>query len=198
VVEEAAEVEDGRCRFLVRLEGEPPAELAAVLAELAAADRLAGLIATPTPTTVACAAGLPVALVVPDGGRGGDGAVVDARDAPVDAVVARRRGDPQGILVADVATSRHGAMEAGEAGADALLFTGEAGAVRDCVAWWSELFVLPVAAPAASDELGTLVATGADFLVVEATQLIEMAAPVSALLDRLAAAEAERPDIPSA
>jgi len=124
--------------------------------------------------------------------------VLDAHDVPADTVVERRRVDPEGILVADVATSRHAAMEAGEAGADAVLFTGEAAAVRDCVAWWSELFVLPVAAPAALDEPEALVAAGADFLVVEATRLIETAAPVTALLDRMAAAEAERPDVPSA
>lgn len=198
MAEEAVEVEDSRCRFLVRLDGEPPPALAAVLADLAAADRLAGLIATPTPATAALARGLPTALITPTGEHGGDGSVVDARDAPVDAVVERRRGDPAGILIADVATSHHAAMEAGEAGADALLFTGDAAAVRDCVAWWSELFVLPVAAPAAPGACDALVATGADFLVVAATELIETAAPVTALLDRLAAAEAERPQVPPA
>ncbi|MFP4271102.1 MAG: thiamine phosphate synthase, partial [Alphaproteobacteria bacterium] len=75
---------------------------------------------------------------------------------------------------------------------------GDAAAVRDCVAWWSELFVLPVAAPAAADEVEALVAAGADFVLVGASELIETAAPVAALLDRLAAAEAERPQNPPA
>ena len=192
---DAVEVEDARCRFLVRLAGEPAPDLAAALGELAAADRLAGLIAAPTPAMSAFAASLPTALLAADGERGGDGAVIDARDAPADAVVDRRRGDAGAILLADVATSSHAAMEAGEAGADAVVFTGEAAAVRDCVAWWSELFVLPVAAPADPDELAPLVAAGADFLVVEATRLAGTAVPVPVLLDRLAAAEAERPDV---
>jgi hypothetical protein len=195
VGEDAVEVEDARCRFLVRLAGEPAPDLAAVLAELAAADRLAGLIATPTEANLALAASLPTALLAAGGERGGDGAVVDARDAPVDAVVDRRRGDAHAILLADVATSRHAAMAAGEAGADAVVFTGEAAAVRDCVAWWSELFVLPVAAPASPDELASLVAAGADFLVVEATRLTATAVPLPVLLDRLATVEAERPDV---
>jgi thiamine-phosphate pyrophosphorylase len=198
VVEEAVGLEDARCRFLVSLEGTCSPALAAALAELAAADRLAGLIAAAEPAAIGLAAGLPAALLAPAGGRGGDGAVVDARDAAAAAVAEWRRGDPDGILVADVATSRHAAMEAGEAGADALLFTGAAAAVRDCVAWWSELFVLPVAAPAADDELDELVAAGADFLVVDATRLVEPAAPLPVLLDRLAAAEAARPDRPPA
>ncbi|MFP4359894.1 MAG: hypothetical protein ACLFTG_04335 [Alphaproteobacteria bacterium] len=196
--EEAVELADSRCRFLVRLDGAPPPAVAAVLAELAAADRLAGLIAPPTPAVVSLARELPTALITPAGEPGGDGTLVDARDAPVAAVVEGRRGDPAGILVAAVATSRHAAMEAGEAGADALLFTGDAAAVRDCVAWWSELFVLPVAAPAAADEVEALVAAGADFVLVGASELIETAAPVAALLDRLAAAEAERPQNPPA
>jgi thiamine-phosphate pyrophosphorylase len=195
VVEEAAEVDDTRCRFLVRLEGEPAAALPAVLAELAAGDRLAGLIAAPGPVAAALAGALPTALIAPAGERGGDGAVVDARDAPVDAVVVRRRGDPDAILIADVATSRHAAMEAGEAGADALLFTGETAAVGDCVAWWSELFVLPVAVAATPDEVDRFVAAGADFLVVEASRLLETAASVTALLERVAAAETRRPDV---
>jgi thiamine-phosphate pyrophosphorylase len=195
VVEEAVEIEDSRCRFLVRVESEPSPALAAALAELAGADRLAGVIAPATSAIAELARELPTALIAPAGERGGDGAVVDARDAPVDAVAERRRLDRAGILIADVAASRHAAMEAGEAGADAVLFSGSPAVVGDCVAWWSELFVLPVAAPAALDELEPLVAAGADFLVIEATHLTETAAPVTALLDRLAAAEGGRSDL---
>jgi len=198
VVGDAVEVEDTRCRLLVRVDGAPTATLEAALAALVAADRLAGLIAPPTPAVAGLARALPTALLATAGAPGGDGAVVDAVDAPADAVVERRRGDADAILLADVATSRHAAMEAGEAGADALLFTGDPAAVRDCVAWWSELFVLPVAAPAGPDELAPLVLAGADFLVVEAARLVEAAVPITVWLDRLAAAEAERSDVTSA
>lgn len=194
--EEATGVDDRRCRFLVRLTGAPSAALSDALTALAAADRLAGLVAEPTPARAELARRLGVALLATDADASADGAVVDARDATVDAVLDRRRGDPEAILVADVATSRHAAMEAGEAGADALLFAGESAAVRDCVAWWSELFVLPVAA-AASDAHAELVAAGADFLVVEADLLGDGGVAVADLLDRLTAAEAERPDTPA-
>ncbi|NBB69913.1 MAG: hypothetical protein GVY33_06255 [Alphaproteobacteria bacterium] len=198
MVEEAAAVDDRRCRLLVRLRDTPSATLGDALAALRAADRLAGLIAPPTPGVGELAGRLGVALLAADGDAGADGAVLDARDTTVDVVLDRRRGDPEAILVADVATSRHAAMEAGEAGADALLFTGEAAAVRDCVAWWSELFVLPVAAPAAYGcSYEELIRAGADFLVVDADALGEGAEPVARLLDRLTAAEAARPDTPA-
>lgn len=64
--------------------------------------------------------------------------------------------------------SRHRAMEAGEAGADWLLLgDGEpAAATLELVAWWSQVFVLPCAAPCPSPEAAAaLVAAGADFLV---------------------------------
>jgi thiamine-phosphate pyrophosphorylase len=204
----AAEADDARCRLLVTLEGEPSAALRTALTRLAAADRLGGLIAAPTDALRTFAAALPVALIAPVGGTGGDGAVIaaPARDAhgldaetedegEVAAAIAdRRRRDPELILLADVGTSRHAAMEAGEAGADAVLFTGASAAVRDCVAWWSELFVLPVGAPAVADEPAALVAAGADFLLVEATRLIAPATPVDLVLERLDAAEAAPTD----
>jgi len=197
LVEEAAAVDDRRCRFLVRLRDTPSGALSDALAALQAADRLAGLVAEPTPSSAELARHLGVALLAPEGDASADGALIDARDGAVDAVLDRRRGDPEAILVADVATSRHAAMEAGEAGADALLFSGEPAAVRDCVAWWSELFVLPVAAPAAAEAYEELVGAGADLLVVDAAAFGDGAAPVAHLLDRLTAAEAERPDTPA-
>jgi len=195
LVEEAAAVDDRRCRFLVRLRDTPSGALSDALAALQAADRLAGLVAEPTPSSAELARHLGVALLAPEGDASADGALIDARDGAVDAVLDRRRGDPEAILVADVATSRHAAMEAGEAGADALLFSGEPAAVRDCVAWWSELFVLPVAGAAEAYE--ELVGAGADLLVVDAAAFGDGAAPVAHLLDRLTAAEAERPDTPA-
>lgn len=64
--------------------------------------------------------------------------------------------------------SRHRAMEAGEAGADWVLLgdgTSPASALA-LVAWWSELCVLPCAAPCPSAEAATaLLAAGVDFLL---------------------------------
>lgn len=204
----AAGADEARCRFLVALEGEPSAALRAALTRLAAADRLGGLIATPSPALRTFAAALPMALIAPVGGTGGDGALIASPAGDADgldeeaedegetaaAIADRRRRDPDLILLADVGTSRHAAMEAGEAGADAVLFTGETAAVRDCVAWWSELFVLPAGAQAVPDEPAALVAAGADFLVVDAARLIGPATTVDLVLERLAAAEAARPD----
>jgi thiamine-phosphate pyrophosphorylase len=68
--------------------------------------------------------------------------------------------------------SRHAALEAGEAGADWLLL-GEGFALERCaelVGWWSELFLLPCAAPCASPEAArVLLAAGADFLIPPAS-----------------------------
>ncbi len=193
---EAGAVDDDRCRFLVRLDGDPPAAVAAALAELAAADRLAGRVGPPTAALAALARKLPTALLE-EGGTDGDGAVLDAR-GDATAVAALRDRRPDAIVVADVATSRHAAMEAGEAGADAVLFTGpDTTAVRDCVAWWSELFVLPAAAPMPAAGGAALVAAGADLLVVAAAQLVDPTVPLAARVEQIAAAEADRRAAPS-
>lgn len=190
------EVEDSRCRLLVRLDDAPDAALAEALAALADADRLAAVVATPTPAVVTLAMGLPTALL--DGAGGApdpavNGVVVAAHDDPVDAVAAtRRRWGADAILVVDVGTSRHAAMEAGEAGADAVLFSGEPATVRDCVAWWSELFVLPVAAPVWPEALAGTVAAGADFLLVDGDRLTNGEAALPAFLDRIAEGESAR------
>jgi thiamine-phosphate pyrophosphorylase len=195
VVEEAAEVDDRRCRFLVRLAGPPAAPVADALGALAAADRLAGLMAPASSALATLARELPTALLATDG-EPADGALIDVRGAAAQTVEASRARARDAILLAAVGTSRHDAMEAGEAGADALLFGGEPAEVRDCVAWWSELFVLPVAAPAPTDGPRELVLAGVDFLVVEAAALVDPADPLEALLERLTAAEAERSIVP--
>jgi len=79
---------------------------------------------------------------------------------------------PARIVGAGGLRSRHDAILAAEAGTDYVMF-GEPGAdarrppfdmVIDRVAWWSELFVIPCVAHAASlEEIGPLRAAGADF-----------------------------------
>ena len=83
---------------------------------------------------------------------------------------------PERIVGAGELASRDDAMRAGEAGADYVMF-GEpdhAGqrpsfqAIIERVAWWTELFVVPCVAYAASlEEVDPLCAAGAEFIAVE-------------------------------
>ena len=82
---------------------------------------------------------------------------------------------PNHIAGAGGLHSRHDAMMAAEAGADYVMF-GEPDAashqpsrdaVIDRVAWWAEVFEIPcIAYAAALDDIGALVAAGADFIAV--------------------------------
>jgi thiamine-phosphate pyrophosphorylase len=82
---------------------------------------------------------------------------------------------PKNIAGAGGLHTRHEAMEAGEAGADYVMF-GEpdaAGqrpsfeALIDRVAWWAEVFEIPCVAYAAQlDEIPALAGAGADFVAV--------------------------------
>jgi thiamine-phosphate pyrophosphorylase len=59
-------------------------------------------------------------------------------------------------------TSRHGAMEAAEAGADYISFAPDLA----LVAWWAEVMVVPVVVELTGDlsQAGDFIAAGADFL----------------------------------
>lgn len=74
---------------------------------------------------------------------------------------------PEGMLVVFCGTSRHAAMEAAEAGADAIAFGGEGEMLLDLIGWWSALMEIPcIAAGAASpDQAIALVHAGADFVM---------------------------------
>jgi len=134
-----------------------------------------------------------------DEAGGVDGVVVAVdEDAPEAVGWARREGGADAIVIADVGTSRHAAMEAGEAGADAILFTGDAASVDDCVGWWSELFVLPVAAPVPPAGVAGPVVAGADFLMIEGERLADEAFSLAAWLEAVTAAEQRRPPVPPA
>ena len=198
MVAEGPEIEDSRCRLIVELAAAPTPALRSALADLAADDRLAGILADPDLAELAMA--LPTALLVHDEAAPADGiagVLVDAREHG-DVVLreARRAWGGDAILLAAVGTSRHAAMEAGEFGADALLFTGEAEAVHDCVRWWSELFVLPIAAPAEPDEVAALIGAGADFLVIDGDRLVDGSLPARTLGAAMADAESRRPAPP--
>jgi thiamine-phosphate pyrophosphorylase len=81
------------------------------------------------------------------------------------------------IVGVDVGRSRHEAMEAGEAGADYVAFgipdrvgDREKAHLRRCemVAWWAEVFEIPVVAFDVTDpaEAAALAAAGADFIAL--------------------------------
>jgi thiamine-phosphate pyrophosphorylase len=165
------EVADARCRLLIRVPAAPSADLGRDLEALAAEDRLAGLVAAADGVPEGLAARLPTALLLegafePEGGA--DGVVVAVGDdVEMEVTALRRAWGADGLIVVDVGISRHAAMEAGEFGADAVLFDGPETAVADCLGWWQELFVLPAAARATPDTVGPLVAAGADFLLID-------------------------------
>lgn len=82
---------------------------------------------------------------------------------------------PDWIVGAGGLASRHDAMVAAERGADYVMFGApdENGlrpgfaAIEERVAWWAELFEAPCVAYTASlDEVGPLVAAGADFIAL--------------------------------
>jgi thiamine-phosphate pyrophosphorylase len=106
------------------------------------------------------------------GRSGADGAHLTGIHAVEEAI---ERLKPDRIAGAGGMTTRHDAMLAAEADADYVMF-GEPdlnggrpsfGAINDRVAWWAEVFQLPCVGFAASfEEIGPLVAAGADFVAV--------------------------------
>ncbi|WP_454918039.1 thiamine phosphate synthase [Xanthobacter sediminis] len=110
-----------------------------------------------------------VALVGPaglDGAQAGDAASL------ADAL---KHLKPDGIVGVGDLSTRHEAMEAGESGADYVMFGRLAGSgaefARTCalVEWWSALFEVPCAAVATSGaEVEALARAGADFIALGA------------------------------
>lgn len=124
------------------------------------------------------------ALVVACPGFTGDLATVAIRggadgihvDKPRDLKDLRGRLRDGRILGAGGIETKHGAMEAGEAGIDYLMFGGlypdgvapEAETVRARATWWAEIFETPcIAVAVAADEIEPLGATGAEFVGLE-------------------------------
>jgi thiamine-phosphate pyrophosphorylase len=151
------------------------ADVAAVLLRLADADErsLINLVKEIAPSVQR----RDVALILADrddivARSGADGAHLGNLEALKEAV---SRLKPKNIAGAGGLQTRHEAMEAGQAGADYVMF-GEpdaAGhrpsfdAVVDRVEWWAEVFEVPCVAYAARlDEIPTLAGAGADFVAV--------------------------------
>ena len=157
-------------------------DVAAVILRLAATDErgLTARVKQVAPITQEAGAALVVACpgftgdLVSVATRGGaDGVHVDK---PRDLKDLRDRLREGRILGAGGIETKHGAMEAGEAGIDYLMFGGlypdgvapEADTVLARAEWWAEIFETPcVAVAVTADEIGPLVATGAEFVGLE-------------------------------
>ena len=158
--------------------------IAAVLLQLAAADersmvnavkRLASAAQAEGAAVLVCEPALPFPLLdlATLASRGGADGIHLRR--PAEARTWRARlGSDRSLGVAGLRT-RHDAMDAGEAGADFVLFgeprpDGSVPALDDVVeraAWWAEIFQVPCAAFAPTlDAVPRLAATGAEFVVL--------------------------------
>ncbi|MCJ2034571.1 thiamine phosphate synthase [Methylobacterium sp. J-068] len=180
-------------------------DVAAVLLRLAPADErgLVNLVKRLAPAAQATGA----AVVVACAGFAGDLVSVSARggadgvhlDKPKDGALRelRDRLDGGRILGAGGHEQKHAAMEAGEAGVDYVMFGGlyadgiapDAETVVDRAAWWTEIFETPCIAVAhAPDQVGALLATGAEFLGLESALWIGEGADVAGIQAQVAAA----------
>ncbi|WP_345822026.1 thiamine phosphate synthase [Methylobacterium fujisawaense] len=157
-------------------------DVAAVILRLAATDERELTARVKAVAPVAQERG--AALVVACPGFTGDLATVAIRggadgihvDKPRDLKDLRGRLRDGRILGAGGIETKHGAMEAGEAGIDYLMFGGlypdgvapDAETVRARATWWAEIFETPcIAVAVAADEIGPFGATGAEFVGLE-------------------------------
>ncbi|MGA8169251.1 MAG: thiamine phosphate synthase, partial [Methylocystis sp.] len=124
-----------------------------------------------------------------------DGAHVVGVGAPLEAAV--KQLSPDHIVGAGGLATRDDAMKAGEAGADYVLFGDDAApldppALLERVNWWADIFNTPCVAFARSlDQVGPLVAAGADFVMLGDCVWSDPRGPAAAVADaRRAIAEA--------
>lgn len=100
---------------------------------------------------------------------------------------------PNLIAGAGGLSSRHDAMEAGEAGADYVMFGGDGlpfAQVLDTVSWWAELFEVPCVGVASDlSEAAALAGAGADFVALAGALLTPEA--VAQAHERVRAAESD-------
>ena len=179
-------------------------DVAAVLLRLAPADErsLVNLVKRLAPAAQGTGAAVVVSCAGFDGdlvsvsARGGaDGVHLDkAQEGALRAL--RDRLDDGRILGAGGHEQKHAAMEAGEAGVDYVMFGGlyadgvapDAETVIERASWWPEIFETPCIAVAhAPDEVGPLLATGAEFLGLESALWI--GADVAAIQAQVTAAQ---------
>ncbi len=118
---------------------------------------------------------------------GADGAHIGAVGAPLKDAI--KRLSPRYIVGAGALATRDEAMTAGESGADYVLFGDDAapldaGALLERVAWWAEIFFTPCVAFARSlEQVGPLVAAGADFVMLGDCVWSDPRGPAAAVAD---------------
>ena len=118
---------------------------------------------------------------------GADGAHVGGVGAPLTEAI--KRLSPRYIVGAGALATRDDAMTAGESGADYVLFGEDAApldpsALLERVAWWAEIFNTPCVAFARSlEEVGPLVAAGADFVMLGDCVWSDPRGPAAAVAD---------------
>jgi thiamine-phosphate pyrophosphorylase len=118
---------------------------------------------------------------------GADGAHVGGVGAPLSEAI--KRLSPRYIVGAGVLATRDDAMTAGESGADYVLFGEDAApldasALLERVAWWAEIFNTPCVAFARSlQDVGPLVAAGADFVMLGDCVWSDPRGPAAAVAD---------------
>lgn len=157
-------------------------DVAAVILRLAPADEraLTALVKRAAPAVQAHEAALVVACpgfagdLVSVATRGGaDGVHVDKPAGLKDLRERLREGR---ILGTGGFETRHAAMDAGEGGADYLMFGGfypdgeapDPEGVRERAAWWAEIFETPcIAIATAAEDVAALAGTGAEFVGLE-------------------------------
>lgn len=180
-------------------------DVAAVILRLAPADErsLVNLVKRLAPTAQEAGAAVVVACANFDGdlvsvsARGGaDGVHLD-KPREFDLRGLRERLADGRILGAGGHEQKHAAMEAGEAGVDYVMFGGlyadgmapDPETVLDRAGWWTEIFETPCIAVAhAADQVGPLLATGAEFLGLESPLWIGQDADVATIQVQVAAA----------
>ncbi len=102
-----------------------------------------------------------------------------------------------GIVGIDAGSSRHDAMEAGELGVDYVAFglpngadAGDRDARFELVAWWAEIFEIPVLATGVEDaqDASALAGTNCDFVSIDLSIPGDAAERVRAIASAIAAA----------
>lgn len=179
-------------------------QISAVLLRLAPADERTLVNRVKLLAATAHAQGAVLLLVEPEGGPVSVDALTVATRGGADGVHARSPGPlrdlrgrlgPERTLGAGGLRAKHDAMEAGESGADYVMF-GEPRpdgslAPLDLVAeraeWWAEIFQVPCIAFAPSlDDLAHLAATGAEFVALGDAVWTHPGGPAAAVRDALA------------
>lgn len=128
---------------------------------------------------------------------GADGAHISGGEAEVKAAV--KQLAPDYIVGAGAGESRDGAMHAGEAGADYLLF-GDVkeplDGLAERVGWWAEIFNTPCVALAQRlEDIAPLTIAGADFIMLEDCVWSDPRGPKEAVEDAMARLAAAGEDL---